>query len=201
MKEKGWMKKMKYKGLEDHYRRMRELKPSIDCGPPRKAISSKRRELDRHRHYASIEYDNQLMLQRLARVVQKKTIDNDRPRMKAIGTEQAKRAEFRRITHENKLMLKRIEETTPVYNHKKWEEDAKKREYYIANMTEFPENYSTKDFLSTPQRRPSSAYARSSPVRSRTTSKRPSTATGSLQPLMSAGRPNSASPKRLFYSR
>mmetsp|Transcript_14047 Transcript_14047/g.30403 ORF Transcript_14047/g.30403 Transcript_14047/m.30403 type:complete len:171 (+) Transcript_14047:78-590(+) len=139
MREKGWMKKMKSRGFEDHTRRMKEMKPLIDCGPPRKAGVSKRKEIERRRQYAAIELDNRLILERLAKVMQHKTIDNDPPPSKSIGRQQARRLELQRITQENQRLLKRIQETEPCYNHLEWEEDARKREAIMANMSEFSE--------------------------------------------------------------
>ena len=135
---------------------MQEMKPLIDCGPPRKAGVSKRKEIERvilfyklkfvslmmhyqRRQYAAIEFDNRLILERLAKVMQHKTIDNDPPPSKSIGRQQARRLELQRITQENQRLLKRIQETEPCYNHLEWEEDARKREVIIANMSEFSE--------------------------------------------------------------
>ena len=72
--------------------------------------------------------------------MQHKTIDNDPPHAKAIGRQQARRLELQRVTQENQRLLKRIQETEPCYNHLKWEEEAKKREVIIANMSEFSES-------------------------------------------------------------
>mmetsp|Transcript_12507 Transcript_12507/g.12925 ORF Transcript_12507/g.12925 Transcript_12507/m.12925 type:complete len:192 (+) Transcript_12507:56-631(+) len=140
MREKGWMKKMKSRGFEDHTKRMEEMKPLVDCKPPRKAGVSKRKEIERRRQYAAIELDNRLILERLAKVMQHKTIDNDPPHAKAIGRQQARRLELQRVTQENQRLLKRIQETEPCYNHLKWEEEAKKRAIYIRNMSEFQDN-------------------------------------------------------------
>jgi hypothetical protein len=78
------------------------------------------------------------MLERLARCMQKKTIDNDEPTKKANDRTAGKREELRRIHRENKLILRRILDASPEYDHKKWEEEAKKREVYLANIAEFP---------------------------------------------------------------
>jgi hypothetical protein len=91
------------------------------------------------RQYAAIELDNRLILERLAKVMQQKTIDNDPPHAKAIGRQQARRLELQRVTQENQRLLKRIQETEPCYNHLKWEDEAKKREQIMANMSEFSE--------------------------------------------------------------
>ncbi len=71
--------------------------------------------------------------------MQHKTIDNDPPHSKAIGRQQARRLELQRVTQENQRLLKRIQETEPCYNHLEWEEEARKREVIMANMSEFSE--------------------------------------------------------------
>lgn len=131
------MKKMKSRGFEDHTRRMLEMKSVVDCGAPREQPVSRRKEIERMRQNALIEFDNRLVLERLAKVMQVKTIDNDPPRTKAIGRQQARRLELQRITQENQRLLRRIQETEPCYNHLEWEEDAKKRAVIMANMSEF----------------------------------------------------------------
>lgn len=133
------MKKMKSRGFEDHTRRMLEMKSVVDCGPPRGQPVSKRKEIERMRQHALIEFDNRLVLERLAKVMQVKSIDNDAPRSKSIGRQQARRLELQRITQENQRLLRRIQETEPCYNHLEWEEDSKKRAVIMANMSEFSE--------------------------------------------------------------
>lgn len=71
--------------------------------------------------------------------MQVKTIDNENHSVKAIGRSQSRRLELQRITQENQRLLRRIQETEPCYNHLEWEEDAKRREQYIRNMSEYAE--------------------------------------------------------------
>ena len=83
------------------------------------------------------------MLGRLAKALQKKTIDNDPPKLKAIGNQQTKTLELKKLVDENNRILRRIQEAKSAYDHVQWEEDAKKREKYISNMSEFsPQNTS-----------------------------------------------------------
>jgi hypothetical protein len=94
------------------------------------------------------------MLERLSRAIQKKTIDNETPRMKAIGNQQMKIRDSRKIMDENIRMLKRLQEVPSVYDHERWEEDAKMRQKYIENMSEFsPQNVSYAQ-LPSPIKRP-----------------------------------------------
>lgn len=81
------------------------------------------------------------MLERLAKALQKKTIDNDTPKLKAMGSHESKVIEMRRLADENNRILRRIREAKSAYDHVQWEEDAKQREKYILNMSEFsPQN-------------------------------------------------------------
>ena len=60
-----------------HVERVKSMAPTIDCGPPRAHPLSNKREKDKIREFANIEFDNKLLLERLAKVVQQKTIDNE----------------------------------------------------------------------------------------------------------------------------
>jgi septal ring factor EnvC (AmiA/AmiB activator) len=83
------------------------------------------------------------MLERLARALQKKTIDNDKPKLKAMDGHQTKLAEMKKITDENNRILRRIREAKSAYDNIQWAEDAKQREKYLSNMSEFsPQNTS-----------------------------------------------------------
>ena len=73
--------------------------------------------------------------------MQQKTIDNENKALKfrkSLSQTQRK-IELERITQENQRLLRRIQETEPIYNHLEWEESAKTREVYLKNMSEFPD--------------------------------------------------------------
>ena len=57
--------------------RLRTMGPTLNSGPPRAHPLSNKREKDKLREFANIEFDNKLLLERLAKVVQQKTIDNE----------------------------------------------------------------------------------------------------------------------------
>ena len=88
------------------------------------------------------------MLERLATIVQHKTIDNElsdvtnthQKFVKKISL-QKKRQEMQRITGENHRLLRRIQEVPPAYNHLEWEEDAKHREEIKRILSLYPEYY------------------------------------------------------------
>ena len=88
------------------------------------------------------------MLERLAKIVQKKTIDNEvhefikqQKVFKEKLSVTKKRIEAHRITEENRRLLQRIQEVPPVYNHTEWEAEARERENTIKNMLLYPEFY------------------------------------------------------------
>lgn len=109
-------------------------------------LNSQRRE------FLSIEFDNKLLLERLAKVVQHKSIDNEihhsiafhQNFKKKLGVTK-KRIEMQKITEENQRMLKRIQEVPPAYNHLEWEEEAKRRETIKRCMALYPEYYERLD--------------------------------------------------------
>lgn len=100
------------------------------------------------RKYAAIEFDNKLLLERLAKIVQKKTVDNEvhesvrlhsKLKKKIAGTQ--KRLVMQKITEENHRLLRRIQEVPPAYNHLIWEEEAREREAIMKQMCLYPEFY------------------------------------------------------------
>ena len=137
---------------EQHVQRIKSMAPTINCGPPRAHPLSNKREKDKIREFASIEFDNKLLLERLAKVVQQKTIDNEIHKSvqmhaqfkKKLGLTQ-KRLEMQKLTEENQRLLKRIQEVPPAYNHLQWEEEAKHRDVVKRCMALYPEFYERQD--------------------------------------------------------
>ena len=122
------------------------MKPTVDAGPPRAHPFSNKREMEKLRHTSVIEMENRLMLERLAKVVQHKSIDNEIHKSvamhaafkKKLGLTK-KRLHMQKITEENQHLLKRIQEVPPAYNHLAWEEEARRRDEVMRNMTVYPE--------------------------------------------------------------
>lgn len=92
------------------------------------------------------------MLERLAKVVQHKSIDNEIHKSvemhakfkKKLGMTQ-KRSQMQKLTEENQRILKRIQEVPPAYNHLEWEEDAKRKDHIKRCMALYPEYYERLD--------------------------------------------------------
>ena len=89
-----------------------------------------------------------MLLERLAKIVQKKTIDNEindvigrHKVFSAKLAEEKKKTAANKITDENRRLLQRIQEVPPVYNHLEWEEQAKERESIVKTMVLYPEFY------------------------------------------------------------
>jgi hypothetical protein len=78
-----------------------------------------------------IERDNQALLDRIEKLGQKPVTQNNYPiqydaledkrSFRAHMVQMRREREARRITEENLLMLERITQVNPVYNHSKWE--------------------------------------------------------------------------------
>jgi hypothetical protein len=92
------------------------------------------------------------MLERLAKVVQNKTIDNEihksvemHSRFKKKLAVTKKRTEMQKLTDENQRMLRRIQEVPPAYNHLEWEEDHRRKEHIKRCMALYPEYYEKND--------------------------------------------------------
>jgi hypothetical protein len=54
----------------------------------------------------------------------------------SLSKERRKR-ELQRITKENKQILRRIQNAQPAYNHVEWEEEARKKDKILENISEF----------------------------------------------------------------
>ena len=78
--------------------------------------------------------------------MQKKRIDNENKsarRFRRSLADTGKRRELEKITTENYRLLKKIQDIEPTYSIEKWEEDNKRKEMYLRNMTEFPDQYAS----------------------------------------------------------
>lgn len=92
------------------------------------------------------------MLERLAKVVQHKGIDNEihksvefHQQFKKKLLQVHKRSQMLKLTNENQALLKRIQEVPPAYNHLEWEEDAKRKDEIKRCMALYPEYYERKE--------------------------------------------------------
>lgn len=127
---------------KEHMERINQMKPVVDNKKPRELPMSGKKEIERRRFREKVEKGNRLLLDRLGKALERKNIDNERKPIKFNSLEQGKKKlELARVTMENQLLLERIQLAQPMYDHHQWERDAEHREFYLKNMTEFPELY------------------------------------------------------------
>lgn len=94
------------------------------------------------------------MLERLAKAVQEKNIDNEVDKhlqfhqdFKKKLIARQKRIEMKLLTEENMGLLKRIQTVPPAYNRQEWEEDAKRTDKLKRTMSLYPEFYNKPENL------------------------------------------------------
>jgi hypothetical protein len=137
---------------EQHKERVKGMAPTISSAPPHKKPFTDKWQQDKRREYLAIEFDNQLMLQRLAKAVQTKGIDNEIHKSVEFHQEfkkklslATKREAMSRLTKENQKLLKSIQQVSPAYNHIEWAEDAKRHDVIKRTMALYPEYYERLD--------------------------------------------------------
>jgi hypothetical protein len=137
-----WVRDLQMKHHKEHMERINQMKPVVDNKKPRELPMSGKKEIERRRFREKVEKGNRLLLDRLGKALERKNIDNERKPIKFNSLEQGKKKlELARVTMENQLLLERIQLAQPMYDHHQWERDAEHREFYLKNMTEFPELY------------------------------------------------------------
>eukprot|EP01039_Chlorochromonas_danica_P008227 gene8227-9074_t len=135
-----WMKDFLDKKHEEHRKRVKQARSTLDKSKPPSMPMSMRREMERRRIQSSIEQDNRLLMDRIGEAMSHKNIDNElkaKPFVSYIELQRKK--DMVRITGENKRLLSRIQKTSPSYNHLQWEQEAEKRMDYLRTMTQFPD--------------------------------------------------------------
>uniref|UniRef100_A0A7S2WX22 Uncharacterized protein n=1 Tax=Rhizochromulina marina TaxID=1034831 RepID=A0A7S2WX22_9STRA len=132
------------KNQERHRQRLASMKCSIDCAPPRRfphlERNQKKEQLMEER-YAEIEKDNRLLLERMSYILKCKGMDcYATPHMKLAHslTRDERRRDMDRITRDNQLLLRRIQQAEPTYDHLAFAEDARRHEEYLRNICELP---------------------------------------------------------------
>ena len=89
--------------------------------------------------YARIERENRLLLEKMAGIMLKNTLDN---RCESISyshslNKASRKRDLLRITRENARILHGIQTREPTYNHVKWEQERKVQEQYLRNISFF----------------------------------------------------------------
>jgi len=137
-----WYKEMMKQRHQEHVQRMKDMQSTVDNKTPRELPVSLKKEIERRKFQEKIEAENRLVLDRLAKAMAKKNIDNDSPRSGFPSlTEVQRRLELHKISVENRDMLSRIQSVEPSCNRLEWERASLEREKTLRNMTEFPDYY------------------------------------------------------------
>ena len=126
---------------EQHVERVCTMKPVIDTSAPRPLPLSNKCERDRIWKNQLIEYDNKLILERIAKIIQQPTIDNkldkhvhEYSKFKKRLYHIVRQSRLQKITKENCNFLKRIQMVKPVYNACQMEEEYKKKQEIMKQM-------------------------------------------------------------------
>ncbi|CAM9739163.1 unnamed protein product [Phaeothamnion confervicola] len=136
------------KQCQEHHRsKLASMKPTVDNTTPASMRNShlkqnaKKQQLMEDR-YAQIERDNRILLEKMSSIMRDNAggVDNRNDTAKyakSLNREHRKR-ELQKITKENQRILHAIQSSEPVYDHVKWEEEARRHEEYMRNICEFP---------------------------------------------------------------
>ncbi|KAM6951100.1 sperm axonemal maintenance protein CFAP97D1-like [Aplochiton taeniatus] len=128
-----------------HLDRMEKTKPMIDNKAPRTYLhvhlKMKKIQMEQE-HLMELERDNQLLMSRIARTMATKgDLDNwNMYQPKPSVDADLRNRELVRISLENQAILKKLNMTRAVYDHRQWLDDFKVTRGYMNRLTKYPEN-------------------------------------------------------------
>jgi hypothetical protein len=146
-----WMLVAQEKHHKEHLERVRNMRCSVDSGPPREKME-KKRDVEKARKGFVIERNNRILLDRLGVALDKKNIDNENAYYLEKREERKNRhsalsgkaqIELAKITSDNKLLLKRIEHVEPTYSFNQFEAEEILHRKHLLVLTDFPSSYAT----------------------------------------------------------
>jgi hypothetical protein len=127
---------------------LKNIKSTIDNSEPKKHPFTNKFKLRKEKEERQIKYENNLICNRILKASEKSCIDNK------LSDTILRFKEFKRqivsikhkllidkINKENHLLVDRLINTAPAYDHKKWELEFKKREELKKTMLKYPEGY------------------------------------------------------------
>ena len=124
-----------------HVERISAMKHTIDNSIPRPLPLSNRCERERAWKNTLIDYDNKLLLERIATAIQQPTIDNKldehvetQSKFKRRLYHIVRQSKLQQITLENHNLLKRIQMVPPVYNAQQMEQEYKRNQEVMKRM-------------------------------------------------------------------
>jgi len=132
----------------NHLQRLRNMKATVDNSTPKTHPFNNRRQKEIARNNKRIDDENCLLLENIAKTIQKPTIQNKlgshvytQVRFKKKLSHIKKRLHAAQIMDANLRLLDRIQKVPPVYDHIQWEYDEKQRQKILKNMSLYPEKY------------------------------------------------------------
>ncbi|KAL3763998.1 hypothetical protein ACHAW5_000037 [Stephanodiscus triporus] len=143
VQNKACMERHVQRCQERHQQKLRDMKCSIDNECPRAASHLKNKAKKNaiiEEKCAQIEAENRLLLEKMSHILRTKGgIDctNDSVNYSHPLSKERRKRELQRITKANQKILERIECARPTYNHKKWEDEAKRNNDILQNICEF----------------------------------------------------------------
>jgi len=134
------------KNYDRHRARLKNIKPSIDTGAPKKFPHLKRnlKKLQTEQeHYEKVNYENQILLNKMTDIFNQKYIDNENKNMRYFrsldrGAKNARKRQLDKINYENHAILQRILHRQPVYSHLDWKQARSKNKTYCRNICQYP---------------------------------------------------------------
>jgi hypothetical protein len=131
---------------EQHIQRVKNSKSFIDTGPPKVYPYSNKWKIAYDMQNKKIEKENKLLSERLINSIcdidnELDTYIEDYAYFKRKMIIQKNMFDTNLINEQNKLLVKRLQNTKSCYNRKEWENDYQKRKQIIKNMSMFPDKY------------------------------------------------------------
>ncbi|GMI55514.1 hypothetical protein ScalyP_jg7841 [Parmales sp. scaly parma] len=128
---------------EMHKKKLRDMKCSIDNKMPATASHFKtnaKKNAIMEERFATIERENRMLLEKMSYIMRfKGGIDNKNDSLqygRSLNKDCRKR-ELQKITKQNQLILRRIQEATPTFDHLQWAEEARVNDGFMQNICEF----------------------------------------------------------------
>ncbi|XP_069809038.1 sperm axonemal maintenance protein CFAP97D1 [Dendropsophus ebraccatus] len=124
-----------------HLSRVRAAKPEVDNRPPwvflHHQVQMRKIQMEQER-LAVIERNNRLLMEKIAHIMRAGgTVDNwNNWRIRSLNSSKRNR-EIVRITAENQAIHKRIQDSKPNYDHKKWEDEWKATRKHLQNTSSY----------------------------------------------------------------
>lgn len=131
-----------------HRARVRAVRRVVDtsepCGIQMDHVRNNlKKEQMLEERYSEIDRDNRILLKKMSDIMQNGSLQTPRPGDgRVLGpvslNRDARKKELFRITKENHVILRRIQQAQPFYNHVEMEGIFKKSGFYLKNASEFP---------------------------------------------------------------